>query len=1123
MEVSRGFARAAGNVVIFWVAAGVVAAQTLEERLLKEPRGPLAAAARRDGDPARGAAVFFSRQLACSTCHAVDDRDDGIGPNLAAVDPKTTDESLVESLLEPSKVIAPRYATVTVETDDGRVVSGLPVEDSAERLVLRDAARPDKLVTIAKASIVERRQTTQSIMPAAQVNQLAGRQQFLDLVRYLLELRDGGPKRARELQPPPAALGQELPEQPLARQPFVRRGEVELPGGVKFPHAVAIGFVGGTILFDANRLGVAAAWAEGFIKPQPQPYFGQAWKQIGVAVDTFPLDPHPLEFELPGTPGWQRFEPAATSDPNVGTRFDGHQLGTKAVRVHYRVLVGGKRIGVSETFAAESRPDWHGHVRAMRFSGLPAGARVRLALPIAAEPIPHDAGGTRLAEAEGDAASSVLLTAAGSRPHVLRLAVPGGSWAAAPVPSGKGGWHVHVTTGAARAGEAVELRADRWTAVGDRTAPSAGDLAALVSRSPVLDDAFERPVAPPQPLPELPAGAVAAATNPAVKPRPAVAPGENIDDFPVETGRFLRFTVTRTNDDLEPGIDELEVWGPDAKESLAPRGKATASSVITGHAIHRIEHLNDGAIGNEHSWISGERGKGWAAIEFPEPVQMSRVVWGRDRSGRWKDRLPVAYRIEVSPDGTKWKKVADESGRDGLPPAGPAIPAKVALGGYVMEAIPMPFRACRPSDIAFAEDGTLYLIAMTEGQVWRTRLPPPGEPERVTWQRFATGLCHPIGIQVVDGRVYVAQKPEITELIDRDGDGSADHYRTVATGWGLSTGWHEYCFGLAVDGGKNLWVALNTGNFWTHPGLVNLGRWRGAILRVEHGSERLEAVATGCRTPNGIARGPGNGVYFTDNQGDWIAACKLARVEPGRFYGHPERREDALAEGKYPDGLSTVWLPYGLSKSSSGPVWDATGGAFGPFADQLFIGDVGYGANTGILRMALEPVGGTWQGACFPFIEGQPAGCERMKFGPDGQLYMACMTTGLARMRFAGATPAAIHSLSIRPRGAGFTAVFTKPLAADVALDPARCKVRRYHYVYSGQYGSPEAGTTPVEVTALKLSADGKQLSIDVPVEAHPFGMVHAFEFGNLRFADGDTLPANRAMAWYTVQRIPPD
>ena len=34
MEVSRGFARAAGNVVIFWVAAGVVAAQTLEERLL---------------------------------------------------------------------------------------------------------------------------------------------------------------------------------------------------------------------------------------------------------------------------------------------------------------------------------------------------------------------------------------------------------------------------------------------------------------------------------------------------------------------------------------------------------------------------------------------------------------------------------------------------------------------------------------------------------------------------------------------------------------------------------------------------------------------------------------------------------------------------------------------------------------------------------------------------------------------------------------------------------------------------------------------------------------------------------------------------------------------------------
>ena len=162
------------------------------------------------------------------------------------------------------------------------------------------------------------------------------------------------------------------------------------------------------------------------------------------------------------------------------------------------------------------------------------------------------------------------------------------------------------------------------------------------------------------------------------------------------------------------------------------------------------------------------------------------------------------------------------------------------------------------------------------------------------------GLYHPIGLAIVDGRLYVAQKPEITELIDRDGDGTVEQFRTVATGWGLSTGWHEYCFGLAVDPQKNLWFALNTGYFWTNPGYVNPGRWRGSILRVEHETEKMEVIATGCRVPNGIAQGPDGNVFFTDNQGDWIQACKLAHVVPGRFYGHPETSQDALPKERIP-------------------------------------------------------------------------------------------------------------------------------------------------------------------------------------------------------------------------------
>lgn len=1038
---------------------------TLEKRLLNEPLATLAANARQQGDPVRGAAIFYARAMACSTCHSVGDREGAIGPDLAKLDPRTADASLVESLLDPSKVIAPLYATVTIETHDGQIISGLPVSENGEQVVLRDMVQFEKLITVAKKDIAERTQTKQSIMPAGQVNQLGDRRQFLDLARYLIDLREGGPKRARELAPPPSPLAQEVPDRPLPWLPVVQRGEIELEGGSKYPHGVAIGFEGGSVLFDANQLGVAATWSEGFMKARPQNYFGLWWNQIGKSLDKLPLDPQPLTFQLSEQSGWQGFEPAATSDPNTGTRYDGHQIGKSSVRLHYRLKVGHQRITVTEDIRIEGRGDWQALVRQFRFTGLPSGAKASLSVPASlVAPDQSDAG--------------------------------------------------RVVSSPARDGAPLEFRVDLWRYRGPNKQPPQKELASLAQKPPVLDDQFDLPISPGKPLPQW----TGSEPKPVVASRPGVNPKENVDEFPTATGRFLRFTITRTNDGTAPGIDELEIWGPDSKENLALSGKATASSVISGHAIHQIPHLNDGQLGNNHSWISAENNGGWAQIEFPQLVKMSKIVWARDRTGVSKDRLPVAYKIEVSDDGKTWTKVGDGSDRAAYDAVVGAI-RRDAAPGYTLESIPTPFPTCRPSDICFADDGTMYATAMTEGQVWRTRIPPPGHPEQVVWQRYATGLYHPLGLQVVDGRLYVAQKTEITELIDRDGDGRVDQYRTVATGWGLSTGWHEYCFGLAVDPEKNLWVALNTGYFWTNPGYVNPGRWRGSILRVSHGSEKLEVMAKGCRVPNGIARGPEGGIFFTDNQGDWIQACKLAHVVPGRFYGHPEYKEDALPKGTFPDGKSAVWMPYERSRSSSGPVWDSTQGKFGPFADQMFLGDVGYGANLGIMRIALEKVKGEFQGACFRFVDGQPSGCERMKFGPDDQLYMASLSTGLTRMKFDGKTPAALHTIQIRPKGVGFVVNLTQPLADDAALAPEKFKVRRYHYLYTGQYGSPEAEPTNIPVEKVELSADRKQLTLTFPVETYPIGMVYAFNFGDLKFAGGDRLVQNEA--WYTVHQIP--
>ena len=77
-----------------------------------------------------------------------------------------------------------------METVDGHIHTGLPVEETGKKLVLRNAANIDKPITIKIADIVERHSVTHSIMPTGQVNLLTDRRQFLDLVQYLIELRD---------------------------------------------------------------------------------------------------------------------------------------------------------------------------------------------------------------------------------------------------------------------------------------------------------------------------------------------------------------------------------------------------------------------------------------------------------------------------------------------------------------------------------------------------------------------------------------------------------------------------------------------------------------------------------------------------------------------------------------------------------------------------------------------------------------------------------------------------------------------------------------------------------------------------------------------------------------------
>ncbi len=150
--------------------------------------------------------------------------------------------------------------------------------------------------------------------------------------------------------------------------------------------------------------------------------------------------------------------------------------------------------------------------------------------------------------------------------------------------------------------------------------------------------------------------------------RPPVTRGLNLDRFNPTAAKFLRFTITETTQ-LEPCIDELEVFTAETSPrnvALASAGaKATASSTLPGYAIHKLEHVNDGQYGNDRSWISNERGKGWVQIEFANAETIDRVQWSRDRDNvpRYNDRLATRYRIEVSRDDAAWQTVATSDDR----------------------------------------------------------------------------------------------------------------------------------------------------------------------------------------------------------------------------------------------------------------------------------------------------------------------------------------------------------------------------------------------------------------------------------------------------------------------------
>jgi putative heme-binding domain-containing protein len=137
------------------------------------------------------------KELGCAQCHRFGDSGGGAGPDLTNVRQKRTPQDLLESILEPSKHIAPEFAATVVVTSDGQSFQGRISREDDQTLVLHTADALAAPVTVLKRDIDERYLSTTSTMPDGLLDTLQ-KSEILDLLAYIIA--DANPEQAADAE-----------------------------------------------------------------------------------------------------------------------------------------------------------------------------------------------------------------------------------------------------------------------------------------------------------------------------------------------------------------------------------------------------------------------------------------------------------------------------------------------------------------------------------------------------------------------------------------------------------------------------------------------------------------------------------------------------------------------------------------------------------------------------------------------------------------------------------------------------------------------------------------------------------------------------------------------------------
>ncbi len=1007
-------------------SAPALCADPLQTRLAKEPVAELAKAARERGDAGRGAVLFFQQFLTCARCH---DSEAGtqLGPDLAKSGKEATAEYLVESVLNPSKVLKKGYETVVVTTKDERTIAGLVATESPATLTLLDPSANGKLITIAKADIEKRVASNKSLMPEGLVNLLSDQQQFLDLTKYLVEIAEGGPARAKELRPAVTALvipeyEKDIDHESLTRawdDKALKRGEAiytrvcanchgtkdqegSLPTSPKFTSHV---FKNGS---DPFSLYQTLTRGYGLMAPQTWMVPRQKYDLIHYLRETYLKPLNPTQYtktddayfaKLPQGKKNEFGPPAVNVEPWVTMDYgpsliNTYEVGGPGPNIAYKGLAvrldsgaggvsRGKRWTLFDHDTMRFAAAWTGD-RFIDWKGIHFNGQHQVHPKLAGEVHIANPVGPGWADPKTGSFKDPRFLGRDNRPY-------------GPLPKGwaqfKGVYHF-----------------------GDQTI-----IAYTVGDASVLE--------------------LAGAESDPKKP------SEVVFTRTLEIGKSSRDLLAR----IAPVGVAVAVNG-DNRVSLEERDGFMLLRVPAGATPTRVKVL-----------VAKSDAADLKAVAKTSPPPRALAAFTKGGPKRW----PEVLRASVAVGKNDGPFAVDTFA---LPERNPWN-AQMRLTGF-----------------DFTPDGKKMAVCSWDGDVWLVSGLDKVEAG-LTWQRIASGLFQPLGLKYRDGAIFVCCRDQIVKLHDLNGDGETDFYECFNNDHQVTEHFHEFAMGLQTDADGSFYYAksgrhalpalvphhgtllkvtkdgtkteiIATGfraangvclnpdgtffvtdqeGFWTPKNRINLVEKGGFYGNMWGYTDLTDTSDSAMKQPlcwvtNAFDRSPAELIWVTsDKWGPLKGSLLNTSYGHGKIYVVPHELVNGQAQG----GMCALPLPT---------------------------------FPTGIMRPRFHPT------------DGQLYVCGMFAWAGN-----QVVPGGFYRVRYTD-KPADLP-VGLKAKSKGVELTFTDALDAKNAADPKNYEVKVWSLKRSQQYGSKHIDEKPLAVVEATVSANGKTVRLAIPDLAPTLGM----------------------------------